>query len=308
MKKIFFYSLLLLILAILAIPSVSADIIPEDSHYLNRCIKYVNLDSFPDVVLIGYTVGPMIKNYEAYQISNNKCLTKGYKFNTLDVYWTTKTKFDSMNIDDLNLVDLNLLTENIGCYGGYIMNSSPLIKEDIELSIAGFSGEKLVVYTSKRTSEYNNGDPKKTETFANPLLITNFIEQEKKLLTQIDSKLSERVRGKILLQVEQNGEGWYVNPDNQKRYYLGRPNDAFRIMKELGLGVSNKDFDSFGGYAPKRLSGKILLKVEDKGEAFYVNPDDLKMHYLGRPADAFNLMKSLGLGISNTNIRKIDIN
>ena len=37
------------------------------------------------------------------------------------------------------------------------------------------------------------------------------------------------------------------------------------------------------------------------------NPEDLKMHYLGRPADAFQVMRELGLGISNDNIRKINI-
>lgn len=134
-----------------------------------------------------------------------------------------------------------------------------------------------------------------------------YVESEKKLLKKIDATLSNRMSGKILLQVEDKGEGWYVNPVDNKRYFLGRPADAFNIMRELGLGISNKDFNSFKDYAPKRLSGKILLKVEDMGKAYYVNPDDLKMHYLGKPEDAFNVMRVLGLGISNDNIRKIGI-
>lgn len=119
------------------------------------------------------------------------------------------------------------------------------------------------------------------------------------------ANMATRLKGKILLQVESNGEAWYVNPDNEKRYYLGRPADAFQVMRELGLGISNKDFDSFSGYAPSRLSGKILLKVEDSGKAYYVNPVDLKMHYLGRPADAFQVMRELGLGITNNDLDKI---
>lgn len=122
------------------------------------------------------------------------------------------------------------------------------------------------------------------------------------------SNFVEKLKGKILLQVESNGEAWYINPDNQKRYYLGRPEEAFNIMRELGLGISNKDFDLFNGKAPARLSGKIVIKVEDVGKAYYVNPSDLKMHYLGRPADAFNVMRSLGLGISNNDIEKIEKN
>lgn len=120
--------------------------------------------------------------------------------------------------------------------------------------------------------------------------------------------LEDRLKGKILLQVESRGEAWYVNPDNKKLYPLGKPSDAIGVMRELGLGVSNKDFQSFGKKAPERLAGKFLLKVEDKGKAFYVNPDNLEMHYLGGPVDALKVMRDLGLGISNDNIAKIPVN
>lgn len=57
----------------------------------------------------------------------------------------------------------------------------------------------------------------------------------------------------------------------------------------------------------ERLSGKILLQVESKGEAWYVQPKDLKRYYLGRPADAFDLMRSTGIGITNENLQKIQV-
>lgn len=119
--------------------------------------------------------------------------------------------------------------------------------------------------------------------------------------------LAARLKGRILLQVETNGEAWYVSPENEERYYLGRPDDAFQLMRELGLGVSNVDFANFGEYAPARLAGRILLKVEANGEAYYVNPVDLKMYYLGRPADAFQVMRNLGLGISNGNLEQVRV-
>lgn len=134
-----------------------------------------------------------------------------------------------------------------------------------------------------------------------------FIALEKSLMGIISASLSDRLSGRILLQVEEKGEAWYVNPINEAKYYLGRPADAFAIMRKLGLGISNKDYIAFNGYAPSRLAGRILLKVEDHGEAYYVNPLDLKMHYLGRPSDAFAIMRGLGLGISNANLRQIGI-
>ncbi|MDO8260017.1 MAG: PA14 domain-containing protein [Candidatus Magasanikbacteria bacterium] len=119
--------------------------------------------------------------------------------------------------------------------------------------------------------------------------------------------LATKLKGRILLQVEANGEAWYINPANEERYFLGRPADAFQLMRDLGLGISNADYDAWKGIAPSRLSGKILLKVQANGEAYYVNPLDLKLHFLGRPDDAFALMRKLGLGISDANLLQIKI-
>ena len=51
-----------------------------------------------------------------------------------------------------------------------------------------------------------------------------------------------------------------------------------------------------------RLAGKIILKVEDKGQAFYVHPDTHKLHYLRDGQAAYNLMRELSLGISNSDL------
>lgn len=140
--------------------------------------------------------------------------------------------------------------------------------------------------------------------------------REKSYAHLVETSFAKSLSGKILLQVEENGEAWYVHPENFTRLYLGRPSDAFHIMREVGLGISNEDisklpdstenFESKHDLAlAKNLSGKILLQVEENGEAWYVNTETYKRHYLGRPADAFIVMRELGLGISNTDIRKI---
>jgi len=131
---------------------------------------------------------------------------------------------------------------------------------------------------------------------------------EKALVTKVNKALTARLAGRILLQVEAHGEAWYVNPLTGLKYFMGRPTDAFDMMRKFGLGISNKDFDSFkNNTAPARLSGRILLKVQDSGKAYYVNPVNLKMYYLGRPADAYKIMRELGLGITNANIRQIAV-
>lgn len=118
--------------------------------------------------------------------------------------------------------------------------------------------------------------------------------------------LANRLSGKILLQVESRGEAWYVNPNDFKRYYLGRPQDAFDLMKKLGLGVKHNIITGYKIY-PAYLLGKILIDTEDLGKAYYINPTDKKAYYLGRPYDAFQIMKNFGLGITNKDLNKIPL-
>jgi len=185
------------------------------------------------------------------------------------------------------------------------------------------------------------------------------------LFARADS-ISNRLSGRILLQVEENGEAWYVNPTDAKRYFLNRPKDAFEIMRKFGEGITDNDLekipiglldaylpendsdgdglgdeleDSIGtdknsedtdadgyndflevknGYSPvgssnvsinidfaSRNKGRILIQVEKNGEAWYVDSNDNKRYYLGRPSDAFAVMRGLGLGITNQDIAKI---
>jgi hypothetical protein len=136
----------------------------------------------------------------------------------------------------------------------------------------------------------------------------NFIALEKSLVKKVSAALVKRLAGKIILQVEAQGQAWYVNPVDGLKYFLGTPADAFAAMRKLALGVSNKTWATFkNSKAPAKLAGRILIKVQDAGKAYYVNPTDLKLYYLGRPADAFSVMRKLGLGISNANLRQIGV-
>ncbi len=131
---------------------------------------------------------------------------------------------------------------------------------------------------------------------------------EKTLTATIDKVLTSFLLGRILLQVESHGESWYLNPIDSSRYFMGRPLDAFNLMRHFALGVNNADMQEFlVSTAPRRLSGRILMNVDDKGKAYYVNPLNLKLYYLGSPDNAFSIMKSLGLGITNIHLRQIKV-
>lgn len=131
-----------------------------------------------------------------------------------------------------------------------------------------------------------------------------------------DAKLTDRLKGRILLQTQGKGEAWYLNPKNGKRYFLNKPDDALQTIKKLGVGINNKNLAKIPRFGTKdkgdqnfsdKLKGKIVIAVQDKGKAWYISPANGKRYFMGGPDDAFKLMKKLGMGINDSNLNKIFI-
>ena len=128
--------------------------------------------------------------------------------------------------------------------------------------------------------------------------------------------LAQKLQGRILLQVESYGRAWYVNPVDSTRYYLKDGEEAYELMRTQGLGITNTDLaqiptrsgQPFNEALTKRLLGRILLQVEEHGEAWYVNPVDKLRYYLKDGEAAYLLMRTQALGIKNSDLKKIPIN
>ena len=192
-----------------------------------------------------------------------------------------------------------------------------------------------------------------------------FINKEKTLTKNVNKELTERLRGKILLQVGERGAAWYVDSISDKRFYLRDGNAAYNALHAFGLGVSDSDLDSIpvgiedradisdadgdglddrleeaigsdpdnkdsdndgfedgievkNGYKHdgvgykhinkelcERLEGRILLQVERKGEAWYIN--NCRRYYLRDGKMAYQVMKFLSIGISDGDIRQLAV-
>lgn len=127
-------------------------------------------------------------------------------------------------------------------------------------------------------------------------------------LVVTDTNLTTRLKGYILLQVQQNGEAWFVDPVTLKRYYLKDGPIAYEMMRAFGLGITNADLNKvLNGDTTliSRLKGRILLQVESHGEAYYVNPKDGRAHYMKDGAAAYEIMRYLSLGITDADLYKI---
>ncbi|MBI4090780.1 MAG: hypothetical protein HY422_02040 [Candidatus Komeilibacteria bacterium] len=191
---------------------------------------------------------------------------------------------------------------------------------------------------------------------------------EKSLVTTISPTLVSRLKGSILLQVQEHGEAWYVRPEDGMKYYMPDGASAYGMLRAFGLGITNADLakipvgletrfadiDTDGDGLPDKLEeglktdpsvadtdgdsvndatevlvnntnplgagglrysqrliaqlkGRIVLQVESRGEAWYINPADGKRYYMKNGDAAYQIMRFLSVGITNADLRTIGV-
>lgn len=139
-----------------------------------------------------------------------------------------------------------------------------------------------------------------------------------------DMKLAKRLEGQILLQVEEHGEAWYIRSKDNLRYYMKDGATAYEMMRYFSLGITDADLYKIpsvndttemnnsesiceSNSLANKLKGQILLQVEQHGEAWYVHPKKCLAIYMADGSAAYEIMRFLGLGISNTDLKKIPV-
>lgn len=220
--------------------------------------------------------------------------------------WGVPTKITDLNIDPATFEPLN----------GYYA------KDKNKTYIFTFENNgkvKIVEGADANTFEVLSEDEKYAMDRNNMYLNGKILSQQANRIT--NASLYSNLKGKIIINVDSNGEAYYIHPQKQEMHFLSRPVVAFYVMREQGIGITNRDLEKIpvaDSYCPiysqncnkpyahnsqfaNQQKGKIFIQVEENGEAWYINPVNSKRYYLGRPIDAFNVMRNLGLGISDNN-------
>jgi len=199
---------------------------------------------------------------------------------------------------------------------GIWINNSKVIKAD-DLSTWLYTlplnkGENTISISAE-DSEGRKSKAITIKIVRNEIDVSGIIKDEKAKTSTIDEKLSARLAGRLLLQVERDGLIWYVNPMDNKRYYVTREN-ALDLFRKFSLGISEADLAKIpyreSGQAGdnslrNRLKGRFLLRVEKAGMISYVDLNGFR-HDISLD-NLMDIFRSLSLGVSNNDVRKITV-
>ncbi len=93
------------------------------------------------------------------------------------------------------------------------------------------------------------------------------------LQSYLDSSFPERLAGRIMLNVEGLGEAYYISPDDLRGHYLGSPSQAFQVVRQKAIGITNNNINkikvvdsSVDRLASQAEQKPVARKNEDRKE------------------------------------------
>lgn len=261
-----------------------------------------------------------ITQAELDQLSKKPDLKIDYVFYTMPGYSNPKISFSMKNNGTLDIannskevtVSITVTDKNGNIrhatthgFQGLTLKINQAITADINFKV--LAEDTITVKADSKNVIKESDENNNSKSVTVPLERKVF---EPKTTTEA-KKLLNNLKGKIVLQVEQRGEAYYYSPKTSKVHYLQDGASAYQIMREAGLGISEEDYKEListsdaGQALKKRLAGHIVLRVQKKGEAYYINPKDLRIYYMADGADAYRIMREQSLGIADKDLSKI---
>ena len=172
-----------------------------------------------------------------------------------------------------------LLTSSIIDYRSQQKMTEAIISSTLRIGEARFSHQATVTETEKAKS--------------NP---------------EINNELASRLSGRLLIQTQTKGQLWYINPIDNKRYYLGKENEAFRFIQKVAVSTSSEQvlsYEFFDKKYPSSLGGYFLSGLSQ--DYCYIDPRFLNSHCFNNVEEAYKTIKERALGVSNDDLRSIEV-
>ncbi|MDP2630224.1 MAG: PQQ-dependent sugar dehydrogenase, partial [Candidatus Uhrbacteria bacterium] len=120
--------------------------------------------------------------------------------------------------------------------------------------------------------------------------------------------LSTRDVKGFVVEDEQSNHAWYVNPMSRERFFIGTTSDLSTVVKINMVGISEMNFSRlirnpiFAG----KYKGVLFIRVEHRGEVWYVDPGTDVPKYLGS-IDSFSMIQKIAKLIPQEVIKPIRV-
>jgi len=230
------------------------------------------------------------------------------KFHSGEGYWDELPDPDLKGIYAYIGTDVNIIPSKIS--DADFLDVSTLTRPwFVSYSSGKLSREGTYYVIMQAVDKSNNFSDRKIWQYKYSPIATDEVPEISKSDNMIrDVNLIDRLKGYILLQVESHGEAWYLDPVTAQRYYMKDGPTAYQMMRSFGLGISETDYEKIAdgdATLKQRLKGRIILRVEEHGEAYWIDPKDLSVRYLQNGDEAYRIMRLYSLGITNADLEKI---
>nr|WP_319569507.1 hypothetical protein [uncultured Draconibacterium sp.] len=137
-----------------------SDIIPENSHQVQRTVQITNCSDFSDIQFVGYITGPMADENDFYLIEDDQLLHKGYKFNSLYVFGIKKNRLTELGGVENLTEDYVLEKVEPGAILSsatlYVDNSSMLEKDEIYYEMEKISEDVFIANLKTQISYFSD--------------------------------------------------------------------------------------------------------------------------------------------------------
>lgn len=158
-----------IIAAMLFFINAYGDVIPENTHFVTKCVRITNLADYPEVSLLGFVLPFGGSNgYYSYLISDSACLHKAYKYDGFDIYAVLSSYLEGKDTENMDLANDNcalISSVKVNPSGEYLHDSIPVSSLEQFYKIVGFTDSTVVLYKWKEITGFNDGTPQSTIFF-----------------------------------------------------------------------------------------------------------------------------------------------